>query len=178
MNKTEQLVTYIADNYSKFIRALDIMHGGKLDSRDIIHTTIVNLYKNSHEFDSITLYAYVCARNTCRSMLRRRKLEHTIYEPSDYIPSRNGRGLVYIPHLNTGELNMTDKIDVDYGIELRMLSQSKFTKVKITNKQYKILHSRIIDGITFPEIAKETGSCTNTVKALYRHTIKNLRDSI
>lgn len=155
-NEFERVILTHQDQLLKFAF---FKTGSMEDAQDIVQNVFIRLFNEKFDFSTIEnlkAYLFRCVSNSCNDLLRSRKRHRFI--------SAENMQLQSLP---------------DYDSE----SEREYNRIErlmedIPSEQADVIKMRIINNLTFNEIANILGLPTTTVKSRFKYGIDKLRVKI
>lgn len=120
-------------------------------AEDIVHQVFTAILRQRPPLGNALHYARRAVRNECYSYLRRRRT----------------RGEVDMPGA------LVEPVSAAAGLDERLTIERALRGLPAEQREAIFLH--VFEGLTFREIAEETGTSINTVAARYRYALAALR---
>lgn len=137
------------------------------EAKEVVHTTFCKIWDNRHKIeieDSVKAYLYKSVYNNCITQLRRKK-QYQNYVELGLADLYFGR-IVQNPH---AELKLIDS--ENRSIIIREISN-------LPEKTRNVFVKCKIDGLSYPEVAKELNISVKTVEAQMSAALKKLRKNL
>jgi RNA polymerase sigma-70 factor (ECF subfamily) len=160
----QELGAFVKANQDRLVRHAYFRLGNRQEAEDIVQEVMIRIYQekeNKQHIDRVTSYAFRMVFNACMDQLR--KKSRNIFEP---LNGKNG----------LGSMNGSNR-------ETEIIAQEEFLRINqllgsIPAEQAEVLRLRIVDELSFVEIAEIMKLPVTTIKSRFSYGIIKLRNKV
>lgn len=158
----KELEAFIDSYQNKLVHHAFYKLGSREEAEDVVQEVIIKMYKERTKYSDIESphsFVFRMVSNACIDKLRIRK--NTEIKNEQYLND------ISCNYMEDSSTRMIEK--EEYKRVNEMLS-------KVPEEQAEVIHQRVIDGMSFVEIARVLEVSTTTVKSRFKYGINKLKN--